>query len=452
MKITFEVSEKVNGLMTLSVEEEDYRDLVEKTLKDYRRKANIPGFRPGMAPMGLIKRQYETTVKVEAVNKVVGDKLYEYIKDNKIQMLGEPLPSDKQVAIDIEGPAPYTFIFDIAVAPEFNISLTGEDEIDYYTIKVDDEAVNARVNMLAARAGRYEKVDSYEGNDMLKGTLQELDADGNVKEDGITAEDAVLMPMYIKVEEQKALFEGAKLGDTITFNPKKAYPENDVEVASLLRVKKEEVAELTADFAYRITEISRFTSAPVDQELFDSIYGEGVVTSEEQFREKLSEQIKYENATESDFKLLQDIRKYCEDKVSDLTFPVELLKRVLLNKNKGEGAEEKVEKNFEPSLKELKWHLIKERLVEQFGIKISNEDMKATAKEFARIQYAQYGMNNLPEEYIERYAEDLLKKEENVEGMIDRSIDNKIEECVKQTVKLNNKEVTAAEFEKLLSK
>ena len=437
--------------MTLSVEEEDYRDGVEKTLKEYRKKTNIPGFRPGMAPMGLIKRQYGTAVKVDTVNKIVGEKMYDYIKDNKIQMLGEPLPSDKQEAIDIEGPAPYTFIFDIAVAPEFSITLSGEDTIDCYTIKVDDKAVDDRVDMLAARAGRYEKVDNYEGNDMLKGTLRELDAEGNVKTDGITAEDAVLMPMYIKVEEQEALFEGAKLGDTVTFNPKKAYPENDVEVASLLKKKKEEVADLTSDFAYQITEISRFTKAPVDQDLFDMIYGEGVVTSEEQFREKLTEQIKYENSTETDFKLLQDIRKYCEDKVGDLTFPEALLKRVMLSKNKGEGAEEKIEKNFELSLKELKWHLIKEQLIEQFGIKINDEDVKASAKEFARIQYAQYGMNNLPDEYIERYADDLLKKQENLDGIIDRSIDNKIEECVKNTVKLNNKEVTADEFNKLIN-
>lgn len=437
--------------MTLSVEEEDYRDGVEKTLKEYRKKTNIPGFRPGMAPMGLIKRQYGTAVKVDTVNKIVGEKMYDYIKDNKIQMLGEPLPSDKQEAIDIEGPAPYTFIFDIAVAPEFSITLSGEDTIDCYTIKVDDKAVDDRVDMLAARAGRYEKVDNYEGNDMLKGTLRELDAEGNVKTDGITAEDAVLMPMYIKVEEQEALFEGAKLGDTVTFNPKKAYPENDVEVASLLKKKKEEVADLTSDFAYQITEISRFTKAPVDQDLFDMIYGEGVVTSEEQFREKLTEQIKYENSTETDFKLLQDIRKYCEDKVGDLTFPEALLKRVMLSKNKGEGAEEKIEKNFELSLKELKWHLIKEQLIEQFGIKINDEDVKASAKEFARIQYAQYGMNNLPDEYIERYADDLLKKQENLDGIIDRSIDSKIEECVKNTVKLNNKEVTADEFNKLIN-
>lgn len=451
MKITFEISEKVNGLMTLSVEEEDYRDGVEKTLKEYRKKTNIPGFRPGMAPMGLIKRQYGTAVKVDTVNKIVGEKMYDYIKDNKIQMLGEPLPSDKQEAIDIEGPAPYTFIFDIALAPEFSITLSGEDTIDCYTIKVDDKAVDDRIDMLAARAGRYEKVDNYEGNDMLKGTLRELDAEGNIKTDGITAEDAVLMPMYIKVEEQEALFEGAKLGDTVTFNPKKAYPENDVEVASLLKKKKEEVADLTSDFAYQITEISRFTKAPVDQDLFDMIYGEGVVTSEEQFREKLTEQIKYENSTETDFKLLQDIRKYCEDKVGDLTFPEALLKRVMLSKNKGEGAEEKIEKNFELSLKELKWHLIKEQLIEQFGIKINDEDVKASAKEFARIQYAQYGMNNLPDEYIERYADDLLKKQENLDGIIDRSIDNKIEECVKNTVKLNNKEVTADEFNKLIN-
>ena len=235
MNISFENPDKVNGLLTITVEEADFKDNVEKTLKDYRKKANIPGFRQGMAPMGMIKRQFGTSVKVDEINKVLGEQMYKYIQDNNIQMLGEPLPSDKQTPVDVEGDGPYTFMFDIAVAPEFNVELTGKDKIDYYTIAVDDKTIDQQVDMYASRSGHYDKVETYQANDMLKGDLRELDENGNTKEGGITVEAAVLMPEYIKVEDQKKLFEGAKLGDVITFNPRKAYPESDIEISSLLR-------------------------------------------------------------------------------------------------------------------------------------------------------------------------------------------------------------------------
>ena len=189
MNISFENPDKVNGLLTITVEESDFQDSVEKTLKDYRKKANIPGFRPGQAPMGLIKRQFGASVRYDAVNKFVGEQLYKYIKDNNIQMLGEPLPSDKQeTPADIEKPAPYTFVFDIAVAPEFTINLDGRNKIDYYTIKADEKLINEQVDMYASRAGSYSKVEEYDGekNDMLKGDLRELDAEGNTKDGGIT--------------------------------------------------------------------------------------------------------------------------------------------------------------------------------------------------------------------------------------------------------------------------
>ena len=233
MNIVFENPDKINGLMTITVEEADFKDNVEKTLKDYRKRANVPGFRPGKVPMSLIKRQIGASAKMDAVNKVVGEQLYKYIQDNKIQMLGEPLPSEQQVPVDLEQDGPYTFKFDIAVAPEFKIELTNKDKVNYYTIDVDDKLIDQQVDMYASRSGKYEKVEDFEGNDMLKGDIRELDADGNTKEGGITVESAVLMPEYIKVEEQKNLFKGAKLGDIITFNPKKAYPENLGEISSL---------------------------------------------------------------------------------------------------------------------------------------------------------------------------------------------------------------------------
>jgi len=449
MKISFENPDKVNGLLTLTVEEADYKENVEKTLKNYRKKANIPGFRPGMAPMGMIKRQFGTSVKVDEINKVLGEQMYKYVQDNNIQMLGEPLPSDKQVPVDVEGEAPYTFMFDIAIAPEFKAELTDKDTIDYYTITVDDKIIDQQVDMFASRAGRYDKVEEYQPKDMLKGDIRELDEQGNTKEGGITVEGAVMMPEYIKVEDQKKLFDGAKLGDIITFNPKKAYPESEVEISSLLKIKKEEVADVTADFSYQITEISRYTKAEVNQELFDQVYGKDAVKDEKEFREKIAEGLKAQFATDSDFKFIQDVRKYLENKVGTLTFPDALLKRIMLNNNKDKG-QEFVDKNYDMSIKELTWHLIKEQLVKAHGVKIEDADVKEAAKEAARAQFAQYGMNNIPEEYIENYAADMLKKKEYVDSLVDRSVDRKLTEVLKTVVKLNDKTATLDEFNKMM--
>lgn len=449
MKISFENPDKVNGLLTLTVEEADYKENVEKTLKNYRKKANVPGFRPGMVPMGMIKRQFGTTAKVDEINKLLGEQIYKYVKDNNIQMLGEPLPSDKQEPVDMEKEAPYTFMFDIAVAPEFKAELTGDDTIDYYTITVDDKIIDQQIDVFASRAGHYDKVEDYQTNDMLKGDIRELDENGNTKEGGITVEGAVLMPEYIKVEDQKKLFDGAKLGDIITFNPKKAYPESDIEVSSLLKMKKEEVADLTADFSYQITEISRYVKAEVNQELFDQVYGKDVIKDEKDFREKIAEGLKAQFAVDSDFKFIQDVRKYLVDKVGALTYPDALLKRIMLNNNKDKG-EEFVEKNYEQSIKELTWHLIKEQLVKANGIKIEDADIEETAKEAAKAQFAQYGMNNIPEEYIENYAKDMLKKREYIDSFVDRSIDRKLTEILKNVVKLENKTATLEEFNKMM--
>jgi len=449
MKVTFENPDKVNGLMTLTVEEADYRQNVENTLKDYRKKANIPGFRPGRVPMGMIKRQFGTSVKVDVINKLIGEEIYKYVNENKIKMLGDPLPSEQQKPVDVEGAAPYTFVFDIAVAPEFSIGLTDKDTIEYDNITVDDNLIDRQVEMYASRAGHYDKVEDYQDNDMLKGDLRELDAEGNTKEGGITVEGAVMMPGYIKVEDQKKLFEGAKLGDIITFSPKKAYPESDVEISSLLKITKEQAADVESDFSYQITEISRYTKAAVDQALFDSVFGEGAVKDEQQFRELIAGQLKGQLAANSDFKFLQDVRKYCEEKVGQLTYPDAMLKRIMLNNNKDKG-EDFVEKNYEMSIRELTWHLIKEQLVAANGIKIEDADIKETAKEAARMQFSQYGMSNIPDEYIENYAADMLKKKEYIDNFVDRSIDRKLTAALKKVVSLNEKEVSLDDFNKAM--
>ena len=449
MKISFENPDKVNGLLTITVEEADYQASVEKTLKDYRKKANYPGFRPGMVPMGLIKKQYGASAKMDAINKLIGEQIYKYMQDNKIQMLGEPLPSEKQEAQDLEKPAPYTFAFDIAVAPEFKIELNGHNKIDHYTIIVDDALIDRQVEMFTSRNGTYEKAESYEDNDMLKGDLRELDEKGNTKEDGITVEAASILPNYIKDEAQKALFNGAKLGDIITLNVSKAF-ENEAEIASLLKVERDRVKDIKSDFSYQITDIQRYKKHPIDQELFDSLFGKDTVKSEKEFREKIAEGLKEQLAVDADYKFILDVRAYCEKKVGKLEFPDALLKRIMLNNNKDKG-EEFVEKNYEQSIKELTWHLIKEQLVADNQIKVNDEDVINAAKETARVQFAQYGMNNVPDEYVENYAKEILKKRENVDGLVDRAVDIKLTDALKKVVKLNEKEISLDDFNKMMS-
>ena len=445
MNISFEAPDKINGLMTITLETADYQPEVDKTLKDYRKRANIPGFRPGQAPMGMIKRQFGPSVKVEAVNKLLGEKLYEYVRENKIQMLGEPLPSDKQEQLDFESDQPLTFKFDIAVAPEFEAKLSGKDKVPYYNITVDDKLIDQQVEMYQNRSGQYEKVEQYdsEERDMLKGDLREVG-----KEGGIELSDVVLMPQYIKVDDQKKLFDACKLGDIITWNPRKAYPDNDAEVSAVLKIQKEEVKDHEGDFTFQVTEISRYVKHEVNQELFDQVFGDGNVKDEKEFRQKIADQISQQFKTDSDYKFLQDVRAHVEKKVGKLEFPEALLKRVMMNNNKDKGADF-VEKNFEASIKELGWHLMKEQLVAAQDIKVDDADLKNVAKEAARMQFAQYGMTSVPEEYLEQYAEGMLKNRDQVDNLVNAAVDRKLMTALKDVVKLNKKTISFDEFRKL---
>ena len=449
MNITFENPDKVNGLLTITVEKEDYQEKVEKTLKNYRKKAQVPGFRPGMVPMGMIKKQYGTAVKVDEVNRLLGEKLQSYILENKIHMLGEPLPSEKQTPQDLEQDGPFTFVFDIAVAPEFTAELTAKDQVDYYAIKVDDKLIDQQVQMYASQAGEFVKGEVYEGNDTLTGDLRQLDEQGNTLEGGITADSGMIMPAYIKDEAQKKLFDGCKAGDIITFNPKKAYPDNDAEVAALLKVDKEQVKDLTSDFSYQVTEVRHFQPAEVNQQLFDRVFGEGTCKDEKEFRQKISDMLKAQLVQNSDYKFLMDVRAYMEKKVGKLEFPEALLKRVMLQNNKDKEPDF-VEKNFEGSIRELEWHLIKEQLVAAQEIKVEEADLKAIAKEAVRQQFAQYGMSEVPDDVLENYAAEQLKKRVNIDNFVDRAVDVKLTEKLKTVVKLNEKSVSLEEFNKMM--
>ena len=448
MNITFDNSEKVSGVLTIVVEENDYQDNVRKTLNDYRKKANIPGFRPGQAPIGMIKRQLGSQVKVDAINKLVGEKIYDYISENKINMLGQPMPHLGEEPVDLDAPAPYTLKFDIAVAPEIDIKLSKRNKIPFYNIAVSDEMIDQQIDAYASRGGSYEKVDSYEDNDMLKGDLRELNEDGSTKEGGITVSDAVLMPAYIKVDDQKALFQGCKTGDIITFCPKAAYPESTVEISSLLKISKEEAEKVDSSFSYQITEITRYKKHAIDQELFDQTFGEGVVKDEKAFRNKIADNLKEQLSINAEYRFLSDVRAYVEKKLGDVKYADELMKRIMLANNKDKD-QKYVDDNYGASIKELTWHLAKNHLLEQCEIKIEDGDVKDIAKDMTRMQFAQYGMANIPEEYIEQYAEEMLKKPEQVDQLVSQAADKKLMKALKTVVALDEKDITFEEFQKL---
>ena len=449
MNVSFQNIDKVSGLLTVKLEKADYQEKVGKSLKTFRQKAQIPGFRKGMVPMSLVKKMYGKSVIAEEVNKLLSEKVYDYIKSNNVNMLGEPLPNEeKQQVIDFDTMEEFEFVFDIALAPEFKAEVSNTDKVDYYTIEITDEMVENQVKAYTQRNGKYDQVSAYEDNDMLKGLIAELDENGNTKEGGIQVEGAVLMPSYMKNDEQKAIFANAKVNDVLVFNPNAAYDGHDAEIVSLLKIEKEAAAEMKSNFSFQVEEITRFVPGDLNQELFDLVFGKDAVNTEEEFRAKAKEGIAAQFVADSDYKFLIDARKMLMEKVGKLEFPDALLKRIMLLNNKEKG-EEFVAENYEKSVEELTWHLIKEQLVKDNEIKVEQEDVINMAKDATKAQFAQYGMMTVPEDILENYAQEMLKKKENVDGLVGRVVEAKLATALKAKVTLNNKTVSMEEFNKM---
>lgn len=447
MNVEKVIIDAVNAQIKITLEKADYQESVNKTLRSYRQKAQIPGFRPGMAPMSLIKKMYEKGVTADELNKTLSDSLFNYIKDNNLNILGEPLPSESQVAQDLDGEGPFEFIFDIALAPELNYTLNKKDSIPYYNIIVTDEMVDSQVKAYASRGGRYEKVEDFQMGDSIKGNLVEI----SEAEDAVKVEDALMLPSFFKNEDEKAKFNGAKVGDVITYNPHKANDGNEAELASLLRLPKDVAKDVTSDFTFEIKEINRFVEGELNQELFDQIYGEGAVDSVEAFRAKVKEDIASQFAPESDYRFMVDAEEKLVNKLKDVVFPEAFLKRWLLVADNKKTAES-IDADMPKMIEELKWHLMKEDIIKKNNIKIEAEDVMAMAKTITKAQFAQYGMANVPEELLEQYAGEMLKKPEQARNLQDQAMSQKVAEFLKGAVKLNVKEISTEDFNKLYEK
>jgi len=436
-----------NAIVTLRIEKVDYAEKVDKTLRDYRKKANIPGFRPGMVPVGLVKKMYGRAVLAEEINKLVSDNLYNYIRENNVNILGEPLPNEtEQQTIDFDNQEDFEFVFDLGIAPEFDVELSKKDKVKFYTIAVSDEMIENQVKSYTGRYGKYIQEEVVEEKDMLKGELLEM-ANGKVNESGLKVKDATMTASYMKDDAQKALFIGAKKGDVITFNPAKAF-ENETEISSLLKISKDAAKTIDADFQLKIESITRYHESEINQELFDKVYGEGVVSTEEEFRAKIKENIQDSLVSDSEYKFGVDAQEMLVAKFDSLTFPDTFLKRWVLSSNEN-LTPETLEADYSKMIADLKWHLIKDKLAKASDIKVEAADVEEYAKKVAKAQFAQYGMIGMDDEIIANYAKDMMKKEDTLKNMVDKVAEEKVFAIIKESVKLDTKEVSIEEFNKM---
>ena len=450
MDISKENRDELNAVLTVKLGKADYEGKVETVLKDYRRKANIKGFRPGMVPIGIIRKMYGTAAKVDEINKIVSESVHKYLTDEKIAILGDPLPvMDQNEKIDFETGDDFTFSFELGLAPSFELNLSKENNITLHEIIIDDKMKNDYVSSYTRRYGEFKKADITEEKDILKGKIEAINENGEIIPDGMGAEETTLSVDIIKDEEIKKTFTERKENDSIDFSIRKAFP-NTSEIAGLLKREKKDVENLDGNFRFTISEISRFYPAEEGPELYDRIYGEGVVSTGEEFMKKIEEEISYNLARESNFKLMQDIKKLTIEK-TEFPMPEEFLKKWLLRVNEKTSSEE-IDKEFDTFRKDLKWQLIKNKIAKNSGIKITEEELLKEAENITRLQFRQYGLYYATDEQITNYAKETLKREDDAKRIADKILEDKVLENLREIIKIENKSVTVDEFNKLFEK
>jgi trigger factor len=451
MNITKENIDELNAIINVSIEKNDYEATVNDVLRDYRKKANMPGFRPGKVPAGLIKKMYGKAILADEVNKLLSKGLSEYIVDEKLNILGDPLPNDeKQEPVNWDTAENFNFFFDIGLAPEVEIKLDKRNKYPYFTISADDETVQKQIDAYAGRFGENETVEAIEEKDTVRGDFVQLDAEGNEMEDGIKAEKVIIAIDLMKDEATQKEFIGKKKDDVIIFDPVKTF-ENKHEVGHMLNISHEEAEKLEGIFKFTVIEVLRFKKAELNEELFKKVLGDDtVIKTEEEFRAQVKADIEKNLKYSSEYKFALDARNTLVEKTK-MELPDSFLKRWLTATNK-ELTQEQIEKDYDNFVTDLKWQLIKDKLIRENEIDIKEEDIKDAAREMARMQFLQYGMNNVPEEYLENYAGEILKNEEERSKIFSREQENKILGVIKSKVNVDIKEVSREEFDKLLEK
>ena len=449
MNITRENIDELNAILTVSVEKNDYETTVNDVLKNYRKKANMPGFRPGMVPAGLIKKMYGKAALADEVNKLISNSLMNYIRTEQLNILGEPLPNEeKQGSIDWDNQVDFSFVFDIAIAPAFEVKLDKEVVLPYYSIGADEEMVDKQVDAYATRLGQNKPVETVEEKDTVRGTFVQLDEQGNELSEGVKAEGVVIAIDIMKDEETKASFLGKKAGEVLVFDPVKAY-DNRHEVGHMLNISHEAAETLTGEFKFTIEEVLRFEKAEINEDFFTKVYGEGSgITTEEEFRTRVKSEMEENFIYSANYKFAVDARKHFQDTIP-MELPKEFLKRWIKATNQ-KMSDEVIEKEFDGFMEDLKWQLIQDKIVKENELKITEEEVNKVAKEMAAMQFRQYGLNNIPEEHLENYAGHMLKNEEERRKIVAKAQEDLITSTIKDKVTLAIKDISFDEFNRML--
>ncbi len=442
MNISLEKIDVLNASVLIEIAPDDYKEKVEKVLGDYRKKASIKGFRPGKVPMGMIRKMAGTQVLADEVMKMVSDEMYKYIITEKINLLGEPLPNEDHPPVDFDNDTSFSFKFDLGLSPEIDLSFANKTKITRYKIKIDEKMIDEYAEDICKRFGSFHPVEEVNQDEMLKGDFKQISDD-----EPIVKEDASILLSAMKDASIKKKFKGAKVGDVISFNLKKAYP-NDTEIAALLSIDKEVAANISSDFLFTIKEITLHKPAELNQELFDKMFGEGTVKSTEEFRAKLAEEIQKSLTNEIENKFMMDLKDTIVKK-ADISLPDEFLKRWIVAANK-DITKEQLEEDYPQYENELKWQVIKSDIVKKNELKVSEEELREHAIMTARMQFIQYGMANVPDEHLQSFADTMLEKEEDKKRMYDAKLDEKILKFLKEQVSINEKEISKDKYNKMI--
>lgn len=449
MNVTYTPLDNVNGEITVTIEEKDYNDKVEKQLKEIAKNRPEPGFRPGKTPMGVLRKKYGHAVKYDIINREIGEKIYEYIRENNLRVLGNPVPQKMDNDLNLDDKE-FTFKFKVGVAPEIDTHVNKDLHLPYYTIKVSEEMIDNEDKQFRQRFGKQVSGETVEPNALVKGVITELDENGQPKEEGIVVENGIVAPSYFKDRTQEAIFEGKKVGDSVVFNPAATCEGNENELASMLNIDKAATADHHGDFRMDIKDIIVVKPAELDEEYFENLFGKDKVHNEEEYRNALREMIAGALRNDSFYRFTIDAKDGVLKAVGDIELPEEVLKEYLLQRD-DKLTRENVDEMFASMRGQLVWDLVSEAIANQFGIKVEEEDILNVAKSAVQQQLAQYGMANAPAEMLEKYANEMLKDENQRQRMAQQSLDFKVYNAIRDNVTLDDKEVGVEEFRTLFA-
>ena len=438
MKVSNKKADALNYQLTIEIAAADYAEPLRKRLNDYRRKADVKGFRRGMAPMGLIQRMYGDQCLYESVNSLVGESLDKFIKDEKIRIVGEPMPAEDQPQLNWVAGNDFTFKFDIAQTPELNFEVNKEDKIVYYDINITAAEKKQGREQLLQQYGSLQEGKKAGENDYI---IADIENEGHKAE-------GVYVSISNVAEEARGAFIGKKAGDKFELDVNAAFT-NETDRAAMLKVDKAQLASLNPLFTFTVVNVKTFVAAEENQETYDKIFGEGTVTTPEQFEEKVTERIKASHEQDANYRFGADVRKYFVEKAA-LELPEAFLKRWLVYANEGKFSAEQVEKEFPAFIEDFKWQLVRGYIMQKFGLKVAHEDILAAAKSFVAYQYAMYGMAGVPQNLIDSSAENMLQDQNQYRRLEEQCEDNIAIAKVREEVTLTNKKISMEKFKELV--